>query len=33
VAETWHAPTVAKLVDTTAEELRAVLEGLPCVVM
>jgi hypothetical protein len=33
VAETWHAPTVAKLVDTTAEELRAVLEGLACVVM
>jgi hypothetical protein len=33
VAETWHAPTVAKLLDTTAEELRVVLEGLACVVM
>jgi len=33
VAETHHAPTVAKLLDTTAEELRAVLEGLACVVM
>ncbi len=33
VAETWYAPTVAKLVDTTAEELQAVLEGLPYVVM
>ncbi|HYO51514.1 hypothetical protein [Archangium sp.] len=29
----FHAPSVAKRLDTTAEELRAVLEGLACVVM
>ena len=33
VAETYHAPTVAKQLDTTAEELRDVLDGLACVVM
>jgi hypothetical protein len=33
VAETWHAPTIAEKLDTTAEELRAVMERLPCVVM
>ena len=33
VAVTWHAPSVAERLDTTAEELRAVLEGLACVVM
>ena len=33
VALTYHAPSVAERLDTTAEELRAVLEGLECVVM
>ncbi|WNG33081.1 hypothetical protein F0U61_05180 [Archangium violaceum] len=33
VALTYHAPSVAERLDTTAEELRAVLEGLACVVM
>ncbi len=33
VAETWHAPTVAKKSDTTVEELRAALERVPWVVM
>jgi hypothetical protein len=33
VALTYHAPTVAERLDTTAEELRAVLEGVSGVVM
>lgn len=33
VAVTWHAPTVAEKLDTTAEELHAALEGVPWVVM
>lgn len=33
VAVTYHAPTVAEMLDTTAEELRAALEGFACVVM
>jgi hypothetical protein len=33
VAESWHAPTVAEKMDTTVEELRAALEGVPWVVM
>jgi hypothetical protein len=33
VAESWHAPTVAKMLGTTAEELRAALEGQPWVFM
>ncbi|MGZ3458366.1 MAG: hypothetical protein ACXU86_07640 [Archangium sp.] len=33
VAVTWHAPTVAEKLGTTAEELRAALERVPGVVM
>ncbi|QRK07051.1 hypothetical protein JQX13_44530 [Archangium violaceum] len=33
VAETWHAPTVAEKLDTTAQELRAALEKVPWVFM
>jgi len=33
VTVTYHAPTVAEMLDATAEEFRAVLEGLACVVM
>ncbi|HEX8820409.1 MAG TPA: hypothetical protein VF794_10820 [Archangium sp.] len=33
VAVTWHAPTVAEKLDTTVEELRAALEGVPGVVL
>jgi len=33
VAETWHAPTIAEKLDTTAEELRGLLERMPCIVM
>jgi hypothetical protein len=33
VAVTWHAPTIAEKLDTTAEEFRPVLERLPSVVM
>ncbi|MFY0570605.1 pentapeptide repeat-containing protein [Archangium lansingense] len=33
VAETWHAPSVTKGLDTTPDELRSVLEGLECIVM
>ncbi|MFL5356447.1 hypothetical protein [Archangium sp.] len=32
-AVTWHAPTIAEKKDTTVEELRAALEGVPGVVM
>lgn len=33
VAVTWHAPTIAEKLDTTAEGLRPVLERLPGVIM
>ena len=33
VALTYHAPSIAKRMETTPEELRAVLEGLDCIVM
>ena len=33
VASTWHAPTVAKNMDTTIEELRAALETAPGIFM
>jgi hypothetical protein len=32
-ALSYHAPSVAKRLETTAEELRAVLEGLDCVIL
>lgn len=33
VAVTWHAPTVAEKMDTTVEQLRAALEGVPSVIL
>ncbi|WNG48019.1 hypothetical protein F0U60_30660 [Archangium minus] len=33
VAVSWYAPTIAEQLDTTAEELRTLLEREPCVVM
>jgi hypothetical protein len=32
-ALTYHAPSVAKRMETTPEELRAVLEGLDCIIL
>jgi len=33
VAVTWHAPSVTKGLDTTAEELRTILEGIDCIIL
>lgn len=33
VASAWHAPTVAETMNTTVQEVRAALEGVPWVVM